>query len=167
MWVAAGCCWDAPVDPADGRPPRVAVDPADGRRRGFRVECRGRFLSCGISSGRSVVRDFERDFKWNAVRDFMWDCGMSRGISSWISCGISCGGRPRGWSTPRIWVVAGCCWDVAVDTLASCLPRAFACCPIGARLSQLVGFPGRVNYRAFSRCEWWSHWRFITGGVEP
>ena len=102
------------------------------------MECRGRFLSCGISSGRSVVRDFERDFKWNAVRDFMWDCGMSRGISSWISCGISCGGRPRGWSTPRIWVVAGCCWDVAVDTLASCLPRAFACRPIGARLSQLV-----------------------------
>ena len=63
------------------------------------------------------------------------------------------------------------CWDVAVDTLASCLPRTFACYPIGARLSQLVGFPGRektpawgirhlgfpgrVNYQASSRCEWW------------
>ena len=35
------------------------------------------------------------------------------------------------------------CWDVAVDTLASCLPGTFACYPIGARLSQLVGFPGR------------------------
>ena len=34
------------------------------------------------------------------------------------------------------------CWDVAVDTLASCLPRTFACYLIGARLSQLVGCPG-------------------------
>jgi len=34
------------------------------------------------------------------------------------------------------------CWDVAVETLASCLPRTFACYPIGARLSQLVGIPG-------------------------
>ena len=40
-----GCGWPlvvarvAPVDPADRRPPRVAVDSADGRRSGFQVEC--------------------------------------------------------------------------------------------------------------------------------
>ena len=75
-------------------------------------------MSCGISSGGNVVRDFKWDFMWEGIQvGFQVECreGFQVGFRVVVD---PAGGRPRGcgwllvvagmWQwTPRMWMVAG------------------------------------------------------------